>query len=136
MSLYSGSNNIHLNMPPLMNDGRNFASWQPEAVINEKLQKDAGITSNWNYRQYLQKNANTIMKYNHMEAIGSSGNNPTTYNNTSTNNSPFIFNSIHDENKPLYGYNNSDLKQSYLSREQLNARLVSPSIPTNNILFK
>lgn len=133
MSLSSGSNNIHMNMPPLMSDGRNFASWQPEAVINEKLQKDAGITNNWNYRLYLQKNANIIMKYNHLEAITASGNNPTTYNNNmSTNTSPFIFNSIHDQSKPLYGYNNSDLKQSYLSREQLNSRLVSPSIPTNN----
>ena len=31
---YAGSNNIHFNYPPIMNDGRNFASWQPGAVIN------------------------------------------------------------------------------------------------------
>lgn len=132
MSLDAGTNNIHFNMPPLMNDGRNFASWQPEAVINQQLQKEAGIHSNWSYREYLQKNANKIMKYNHMEAIASSGNNPNTYHNINSNNSPFVFNSIHDKNKPVVGYNNSDLKQSYLSREQLNARLVSPSIPTIN----
>jgi hypothetical protein len=48
------------------------------------------------------------------------------------NNSPFIFTSTHDKSIPSYAYNNSDLKQNYLSREQLNARLISPSIPTNN----
>jgi hypothetical protein len=132
MSLDSGTNNIHFNMPPLMNDGRNFASWQPEAVINQKLQNEAGIHSNWSYREYLQKNANKIMKYNHMEAIASSGNNPNTYHNINSNINPFVFNSIHDNNRPVVGYNNSDLKQNYLSREQLNARLVSPSIPTVN----
>ena len=132
MSLDAGTNNIHFNMPPLMNDGRNFASWQPEAVINQQLQKEAGINNYWSYREYLQKNENKIMKYNHMEAIASSGNNPNTYHNINSNYSPFVFNSIHDKNKPVVGYNNSDLKQSYLSREQLNARLVSPSIPTVN----
>ena len=37
---YSGSNNIHFNYPPLMADGRSYASWQPDAVINRRIQKD------------------------------------------------------------------------------------------------
>ena len=36
---YSASNNIHFNSPPIMNDGRNFSTWQPEAVINRRIQK-------------------------------------------------------------------------------------------------
>ena len=36
---YSGSNNIHFNFPPKMSDGRNYASWQPDAVINQRIQK-------------------------------------------------------------------------------------------------
>jgi hypothetical protein len=119
----------------LMNDGRNFSNWQPEAVINETMQKNAGIKSNWDYRQYLQKNANNIMKYNHMESILSSGNNSNTYSahfNNKSNNSPFIFGSTHDMHRPDFGYYNSDLKKTYLSREQLNARRISPSIPTSN----
>lgn len=124
---------ININSFALMNDGRNFADWHPEAVINEKIQKKAGIHNNWDYRQYLQKNANDIMKYNHMESIRSSGNTSNIYSayNSSTN-SPFVFGSTHDKNRPAVGYENSDLKQIYLSREQLNARLVSPSIPTIN----
>ena len=129
---FSGSNNIHYNMPPLMNDGRNFSSWQPESVINATIQKDANIQSNWDYRRYLQNNAMNIMKYNHMESINASGNNPNSAVNTKTsNNTPYVFASTHDTSKPNYGYNNSDLKQHYLSREQLNARMIAPSIPTN-----
>jgi hypothetical protein len=36
---YSGSNNINFNFPPIMADGRNYASWQPDAVVNERIQK-------------------------------------------------------------------------------------------------
>ena len=150
MSLYSnnnntnsGSNNIYYNMPPMMNDGRNYSTFIPESVINEELQQKSGLYSNWDYRRYLQNNANNIMKYNQMDAVHSSGNYPSNYNNdcsnTNTNtitsrsiNTPFIFKSTYDKSVPPYAYNNSDLKQNYLSREQLNARLISPSISTNN----
>ena len=56
MSCYSGSNNIDFNFPPMMNDGRNFVTWQPDAVVNERIQRQEGIQSNWGYRQFLQKN--------------------------------------------------------------------------------
>ena len=130
---YAGSNNIHEDMPPLMSDGRNYTAWQPEAIINDNIKKDANIKTNWEYRQYLQNNANHIMKYNTMEAIYTTGINPVMENQEqSTKNSPFIFKSTHDTNKPVYGYNNTDLKNFYLSREQLQSRLISPSIPTVN----
>ena len=35
---FSGSNNIHFNFPPIMQDGRNYASYQPEAQTNNKIQ--------------------------------------------------------------------------------------------------
>ena len=65
---YSGSNNIHYNFPPIMTDGRIFSSWQPEAVINENIQNQENIHSNWNYRQYMTHNGLHIMKYNNLEA--------------------------------------------------------------------
>lgn len=129
---FSASNNIHHNMPPMMNDGRNYSTWQPEAVVNQQIQKDAGIKSNWEYRQYLQNNANHIMKYNTMESIYASGNNPyTLVNNQPSENTPFLYKSTYDTSKPNYGFNNSDLKMNYLTREQLQSRMISPSIPTN-----
>ena len=132
MSWFSGSNNIHQNMPPMMSDGRNFTNLQPESVTNNNIQQKAGIKNNWEYRNYLQNNANDIMKYNFMDYSNSSGNNPNTYvNNQMLSNSPFVFKSTYDQNKPTYGYNNSDLKHNYLTREQLNSRMIAPSISTN-----
>ena len=126
------SNNVYYNMPPMMSDGRNYASWQPEAVVNSKIQQQEGLKTNWEYRKYLQNNAQNIMKFNYMDTVNASGNNPNAYlNNQSTSNNPFVFQSTHDKRKPPYGYNNSDLKKNYLTREQLNARMISPSIPTN-----
>jgi hypothetical protein len=64
---YSGSNNIHFNFPPIMEDGRNYSSYQPDAIINNKIQLHENIQTNWEYRQYLQQNALNIMKYNSSE---------------------------------------------------------------------
>lgn len=126
---YSGSNNIYFNFPPIMSDGRNYATWQPEAVINERIQTREGINSNWNYRQFLQKNALQIMSYNTAESCYDLGMDPHYYSNKSpSNNVPFTFKNTFDTSKPGFGYCNSDLKNYYLSREQLNARLISPSI--------
>jgi hypothetical protein len=129
---FSGSNNTYYTMPPMMSDGRNFSSWQPESVINDKIKQDAGINSNWKYRQYLQQNANNIMKYNIMETVHESGNNPYAVDNKiASPNVPHTFKSIHDTSSPAYGFNNSDLKKDYMTKQQLNARMISPSIPTN-----
>jgi hypothetical protein len=130
---YSGSNNIHFNFPPIMADGRNYASWQPEAIVNRRIQEKEGINSNWSYRQYLQKNGLQIMKYNSQEACYDLGLPPHTQtNNTPSSNVPYKFKSTFDTSTPGYGYCNSDLKNPYMSREQLNARMISPSINVNN----
>jgi hypothetical protein len=126
---YSGSNNIHFNFPPIMADGRNYASWQPEAVVNERIQRQEKINSNWQYRQYLQHNGLKIMNYNNLEACYDLGLDPhVNTGSTPSANVPFKFKSVYDTNMPGYGYNNSDLKKPYLSSEQLNARLIAPTI--------
>ena len=38
----------------------------------------------------------------------------------------------YDSNRPSVGYSNGDLKNQYLTREQLNARMVAPVISTKN----
>jgi len=129
---FSGSNNTYYTMPPIMSDGRNYSSWQPESVLNDKIKQDAGINSNWKYRQYLQQNANNIMKFNMMETISNSGNNPYAVDNkTPSSNVPHLFTSTHDTSSPAYGFNNSDLKQDFITKQQTSARMVSPSIQTN-----
>ena len=129
---YSGSNNIDFNFPPIMNDGRNFATWQPDAVVNERIQMKEGIQSNWGYRQFLQKNGLQIMNYNTQEACYTLGLDPHYDSNaTPSSNVPHTFKGIFDTGKPGFGYCNSDLKNPYLSREQLNGRLVAPYINPN-----
>jgi hypothetical protein len=126
---FSGSNNIHFNYPPIMADGRNYSSWQPEAAVNKNIQHKEGIKSNWQYRQYMQNNGLQIMKYNSQEACNNLGlpcHQQT--DNTPSSNVPHKYKSTFDTNNPGYGYCNSDLKNPYLSREQLNARMISPSI--------
>jgi len=130
---YSGSNNLHFNFPPIMADGRNYASWQPEAVINKRIQNQEGIKNNWQYRQYLQHNGVHIMKYNSSESCYDLGLDPhIRTDKTPSSNVPHSFTSTFDTSRPGFGYCNSDLKNPYLTREQLNARMIAPSINPNN----
>ena len=132
---YSASNNIHFNFPPIMTDGRNFAQWTPDAAVNNRIQQKEGITNNWNYRQYLQQNGLQIMNYNTTEACYELGLDPHVQTGkTPSDNVPYTFRSTFDTSRPGFGYCNSDLKNPYLSREQLNSRLVAPSIvPPSNM---
>ena len=126
---YSGSNNIHFDFPPIMADGRTYSSWQPEAVVNERIRQQENITTSWQYRQFLTNNATNIMKINNQEACSELGL-PSSFqtNATPSSNVPYTFKSSFDTNTPGFGYCNSNLKQPYLTREQLQARMVAPSI--------
>jgi hypothetical protein len=130
---YSGSNNIHFDFPPIMADGRTYSSWQPEAVVNDRIRQQENITTSWQYRQFLINNASDIMKINNQEACSDLGL-PTHFqtNATPSANVPFTFKSAFDTNTPGFGYCNSNLKQPYLTREQLQARMVAPSITAPN----
>jgi hypothetical protein len=126
------NNNYYTIEPTQELQGAAYSLWQPDASTNRKIIVDTGINSNWNYRKYIQKNANDIMKYNTMQAINTSGNNPYTVLNTNTvNNAPHLYSSIHDTNNPPYGYRVSDLRTDFLTKQQIKARMISPSIPTN-----
>jgi hypothetical protein len=126
---YSASNNVEFNFPPLMADGRNWSQWSPDAVVNERIQMKEGIQTNWGYRQFLQNNGVQIMNYNNEEACYTLGLDPhVNSGKTPSDNVPFKFKGIFDTSKPGFGYCNSDLKNPYLSREQLNARLVAPIV--------
>jgi hypothetical protein len=112
--------------------GQSYGLWQPDNNTNRKIQVDTGISSNWKYRQYMQQNAKEIMKYNTMQSINDSGNNPYTILNTNpVGNTPYLYRSVHDTSSPAFKINNSDLKQDYMTKEQMKAKMISPSIPTN-----
>ena len=130
---FSGSNNIHFNFPPIMQDGRTYSSYQPEAVVNQRIQEVNNINSNWKYRQFLTQNADQIMQFNTTEACYTLGLSPHYATNaTPSSNVPFLYKSTFDTSSPGFGYPTSDLKNPYLSRQQLEARMISPSITMND----
>ena len=133
---YSGSNNIHFDFPPIMADGRNYATWQPGAVINEQIRNQEGIKTNWQYRNYLTHNADSIIKNNQLEACNECCSCPARYgNNQKISNSPFLYKSCIDDRQP-YGYENSNLKNLYLSDYQLQCRMVAPILTQEEYLRK
>jgi len=126
------ANNVYPGFPPLMADGRSLiACWQPEAVENNQLVKNSGIKTNWEYRKYLTKNADSIMHRNFQEAANDMGyytrgeyvpqsSNFTPmfspYNlNTS---SPAMYNSATQAEIPFAGIAlaESDIKKDYMAR--------------------
>ena len=133
-SCYAGSNNIHFDFPPIMTDGRNYATWQPGAVINENIRRKENIKSNWQYRKYLTENADSIIKYNQLEACGQSCSCPAKYGNEQKmSNTPYLYKSCTDKAQP-FGYENSNLKNLYLSEYQLQCRMVTPVLTQEQLL--
>ena len=135
-SLGYSSNNKYPEFPPLMSDGRAISgSWQPESTENANLIESNNIKSNWEYRRYLTKNSKDILEYNFRESCNDVGyfkrpiDLPSIQSNVvnGMNSSPFLYDSIIDKSKPT-GYEDSDLKQIYLTREQLDARKIAPVI--------
>jgi hypothetical protein len=134
---YSGSNNIHFDFPPIMKDGRNYANWQPGGALNEEIRKDNKIHSNWAYRKFLTENADNIIRTNQAFACDDCCSCPAKYPSviqpTTNNNTPFLYKSCLDNSQP-FGYENSDLKNLYLSDVQLQSRMVTPVLTQEHIL--
>lgn len=121
---YSGSNNIHFNFPPLMNDSRNVSNYEPGGTLDNKIKKQNNIENNSDYRNYLQQNADSIIKNNQMTACEHTG--VCSFStNTELNGSPYIFKSSLSNNQP-FGYQESDLKNIYLSKQELDLRKHAP----------
>ena len=134
---YSGSNNIHFDFPPIMKDGRNYANWQPGGALNEEIRKDNKIHSNWAYRKFLTENADNIIRTSQAFACDDCCSCPAKYPSviqpTTNNNTPFLYKSCLDNSQP-FGYENSDLKNLYLSDVQLQSRMVTPVLTQEHIL--
>jgi hypothetical protein len=118
------ANNKYDGFPPLMSDGRTItASYQPEAVLNNHLLKEIGVETNWQYRQYLMKNSKDIIQYNRLQTATDAGYFKRYGDEESTAySSPIVV-----TDKPIKQVEN-DLKQIYLSREQLQAKMVAPQL--------
>lgn len=130
----SGSNNIHFNSPPLMSDTRMFTDYKTSCKINDDLIKKYDIKTNNGYRQFLINNAKKIVKSNKEYSCHNCG--VCKYGNPlikSKNPPKYLYKSFSDRSQP-YGYENSDLKSVYLSRDELQKRLVAPILSQQQLL--
>lgn len=134
-SLGYHTNNKYPIFPPLMKDGRSvISSWNAESSINDKIRKENGIVTNWDYRRYLTKNAATVMENNYNETANDTGS-MFIEQTRQTPNSPFLYGSINEKAIP-YGFEESDLKDNYLSREQLYSRKCAPTLKEGDLQIK
>jgi len=131
---YSSSNNIHFDFPPLMSDGRNYTNWEQPARVNEAIIKSNNIVSNQDYRSYLTQNASQLMATNAVNACDQCGSYKFKYQSEDSN-GKYLYKSCVDSTQP-YGYETSDLKNSYLSRQALQSRMVAPIMSQQEYLFK
>jgi len=128
------ANNQYGDFPPLMSDGRSsIASWQPEAIRNNELLQANNIKTNNEYRQYLTRNANQIRNIDFMQSLNDVGFYKRYADAPKPDGSPYVYKSYMD-NSNHTGYSNSDLKDLYISREQLSARKISPVITQEELL--
>jgi hypothetical protein len=132
---YSASHNVYFDFPPLMNDSRNFTGWLPGNAVNAAIRKNENIKSNWDYRRYLTHNADKIMEINKIDAVNASGHGSFEVNpiEQEQRNTPFMYSSVMDQRQP-FGYTTSDMKELYLSRSDLQARMIAPEITQEELL--
>jgi hypothetical protein len=119
-SLGYTTNNVYPGFPPVMADGRSLvASYQPEAVLNNTLVQQSHIQSNWQYRKYLTAHADEIMQQNLREACNDMGYFERFMPSERGNAGPIT------QSGPRAAASTSaasDLKQMYLSRDELGDR--------------
>ena len=130
---YAGSNNIHFDYPPLMSDGRNFANWNPACDINDKLMDESGIQTNYQYRQYLIQHADAVIKANQVAACDQCCVCQYGSNQPKNPEGKYLYKSCADSTQP-FGYETSDLKNMYTSRQALQSRLVAPLMSQQGLL--
>jgi len=123
------THNLYKDFPPFMNDGRTIvASWEQSSITNKNLVESSGVKSNWAYRNFLIDNAKSLIQRNLAESLNDIGyiarfaEMP-----PQASPHPHFYTSYLDNSTP-HGYQTSDLKELYLSREQLNARKMAPEI--------
>jgi hypothetical protein len=122
---YNGSNNIHHKQPPMMSDARLFTRWETACNKNNEIMRENNVTTNYDYRQYLIKNGGAIRDSNAMLAhsyVGASN-----FDSSQPFHNRYLFQSNTDRNQP-YGYEGSNLKNEYISRQELNANMNTPFI--------
>jgi hypothetical protein len=64
MDCYKTSDNKHFGCPPRMADGRHFTDYRPHCYVDNLIIAENGINNSFNYRNFLQQNATSLMQIN------------------------------------------------------------------------
>ena len=127
-----GGNNIYKGFPSIMADGRSNSNWLRANHLDEEIKIKNNIKTNNEYRQFLQENSHHIKNEN-LNRVADGCLSNKYLKNHKTACSPFLYSGCLDNSKPN-GYHESDLKNLYLSRYELNNRLVTPYISQNELI--
>jgi hypothetical protein len=127
---YKTNNNATDRFPGILNDGRLFTNYMSDAVENNNIKQSNFIKSNTQYREYLTKNALSIMKTNYNSMILE--NTVPDFDNRIQNGPPVLFKGVQDDSTP-YGFEYSFPKNIYLSRERLDDQKRRPMKPNYDI---
>ena len=129
---YNASNNIHNDFPALMSSGNLYTDYNSACKTNNQIKEKNGMKSNYQYRQWLIKNAESVMKSNSIAACNQCGACMNSFTSRPES-EKYLFKSCNDNTQP-FGYETSDLKNLYLSREQLQNRLTAPIMTQNDFI--
>lgn len=135
MSCYSGSNNIYFDSPPIMSDQRAFTSYDPMNLLNEGIKKEQNIRSNYDYRQYLTQHGDKIIKQNQEHACNACG--TCEFGSVfeqRTSGGKYLYKGTTDTSRP-FGHETSDLKATYISRQELESRHAPGGLMTQDELL-
>ena len=130
---YSGSNNIHFNIPPSMSDGRLFSNYEAACKANNQLKENLGIKNNYQYRQWLIHNGNQVASKNSERACGDCSQ-CIKEARQAPKTQKYLYKNCADRSRP-YGYENSDLKNMYVSRQAQNSNLQAPLLTQEQLLL-
>ena len=128
---HTSLNNYNKEYPEMMSDGRILSNWKFTTDINSEIKKRENIQSNYDYRKYLTNHAEEIIKINHLSACNQAQ--ACSQSDAPKSETNYIFKSVTDINTP-YGYETSDLKSIYLSRQELQARLSAPIVNKKDLI--
>ena len=128
---HNSSNNIYTDFPALMSSG-NFPKTNNAFTSNNELKKNNGIEDNYDYRQFLIKNADNLILYNQEKACDNVGGCLKNFERRQPS-QKFLFASCSDSSKP-FGYETSDLKNIYLSKKALQSRISGPIMTQSEML--
>lgn len=132
---YSDFNN---QSEPIIENNQTFVTFQPGCKVNHDIREKHGIKSNSEYRKYLTNHAEQVIQFNQEQSLQMTGTinvkpffnqlSESLFGNSSLtkSNTPHIYSSCQSNEKP-YGYEDSDLKQQFLSKQQLESRMIAPS---------